>query len=241
MIIGYERTSTLEQQAGFDAQVRDLMAAGAERVFQEQVSSVAARAQLEAALDFVRGGDVFMVTKLDRLARSVPHLFQIVERLAIKRVALRILAIGLDSTTPTGKLMLTMLGAVAAFEREMMLERQREGIAKARAEGKYKGRAPTAQRQVADVLRLAADGRLSHAQNGSSPSAPRSCIHASSRAGIPACLSPDRYTTAPVFSARRPSELPKTGSPEAIDMARSNPTKVLPDFKTATNATFSRW
>jgi DNA invertase Pin-like site-specific DNA recombinase len=81
MIVGYARTSTLEQVAGFEAQVRDLTAAGAERVFQEQVSSVAVRMQLDAALDFVRDGDVFMVTKLGRLARSVAHLLQIVERL----------------------------------------------------------------------------------------------------------------------------------------------------------------
>ncbi len=160
MIIGYARTSTLEQVAGIEAQLRDLTAAGAERIFQEQVSSVAARQQLDAALDFVREGDVFVVTKLDRLARSVQHLLQIVERLTAKGVTLRILTGGemMDTATATGKMMLTVLGAIAEFERAMMLERQREGIAKARSEGKYKGRAPTAQRQASDVLRLAAEG-----------------------------------------------------------------------------------
>ena len=98
MIVGYARTSTLDQTAGFDAQLRDLTAAGAERIFQEQVSSVAARAQLDGALDFVRDGDVFIVTKLDRLARSVPHLFQIVERLTAKGVTLRFWQSG--STAP---------------------------------------------------------------------------------------------------------------------------------------------
>ena len=158
MIVGYARTSTLEQVAGFEAQVRDLSAAGAERIFQEQVSSVAARAQLDAALDFVREGDVFTVTKLDRLARSVAHLLQIVQRLRSKRVALRILEIGLDTSTATGQLLLTMLGAIGEFERRMMLERQREGIAKAKAEGKYRGRAPTARAQVETVRKLAAEG-----------------------------------------------------------------------------------
>ncbi len=160
MIIGYARTSTLEQVAGIEAQLRDLTAAGAERIFQEQVSSVAARQQLDAALDFVRDGDVFMVTKLDRLARSVQHLLQIVERLQAKGVTLRILTGGemMDTATATGKMMLTVLGAIAEFERAMMLERQREGIAKAKSEGKYKGRAPTAQRQASDVLRLTAEG-----------------------------------------------------------------------------------
>ena len=158
MIVGYARTSTLEQVAGIEAQLRDLTGAGAERIFQEQVSSVAARAQLDAALDFVREGDEFMVTKLDRLARSVQHLLQIVERLTAKGVTLRILTGGEMMDTATGKMMLTVLGAIAEFERAMMLERQREGIAKAKSEGKYKGRAPTAQRQASDILRLAAEG-----------------------------------------------------------------------------------
>ena len=158
MIVGYARTSTLDQVAGMEAQLRDLAAAGAEKVFHEQVSSVAARAQLDAALDFVREGDVFVVTKLDRLARSVPHLLAITERLRAKGVGLRILNLGLDTSTATGKMLLTMLGAIAEFERSMMLERQREGIAKAKAEGKYKGRAPTARAKSGDVLKLAAEG-----------------------------------------------------------------------------------
>lgn len=158
MIVGYARTSTLDQVAGFEAQLRDVTAAGAERIFQEQVSSVAARAELDAALDFVRDGDVFMVTKLDRLARSVAHLLQIVERLKAKRVALRVLEIGLDTSTATGQLLLTMLGAIGEFERRMMLERQREGIAKAKSQGKYRGRAPTAQRQAETVRKLAEEG-----------------------------------------------------------------------------------
>jgi DNA invertase Pin-like site-specific DNA recombinase len=158
MIVGYARTSTVEQIAGFEAQERELRAAGVERVFAEQISSVAARAQLEAALDFIRGGDVFVVTKIDRLARSVADLCAIVKRIESKGATLRILAINLDTATPTGKLMLNVLASVAQFEREVMLERQRDGIAKAKGEGKYKGRAPTARAKSADVRRLAADG-----------------------------------------------------------------------------------
>ena len=158
MIIGYAKTSTLEQVAGFEAQERELLATGAERIFKEQVSSVAARAQLELAIAFAREGDTLVVTKLDRLARSVSHLLDIVERLRAKNVELRILAMGIDTSTPTGKLMLTMLGAVGEFERTIMLERQREGIAKAKGEGKYKGRAPTARAKTADVLALAKAG-----------------------------------------------------------------------------------
>ena len=158
MLVGYARTSTIEQTAGFDAQIRDLKAAGAERVFSEQISSVAERNQLEALLSFVRDGDVVLVTKLDRMARSVRDLILIVDTLAQKHVALRILNMNMDTGTPTGKLMLTVLGGVAEFERDLMLERQREGIAKAKAEKKYKGRAPTALAQKREIDALLASG-----------------------------------------------------------------------------------
>jgi DNA invertase Pin-like site-specific DNA recombinase len=161
MIVGYARTSTLDQVAGLEAQKRDLTQAGCEKLFAERVSSVAARDKLEACLEFVREGDVLVVTKLDRLARSTPHLLQIVDTLERKRVALRVLSMGgteVDTRSPTGKLMLTLLGAFGAFERELMLERQREGIAKAKEDGKYKGRVPTAMRQAAEVHRLKSDG-----------------------------------------------------------------------------------
>ncbi|HYG85645.1 MAG TPA: recombinase family protein [Azospirillum sp.] len=160
MLIGYARTSTLDQKAGIEAQVRDLEAAGCSKLFQEQVSSVdvANREQLTLALEFVREGDTLVVTKLDRLARSVAHLMTILEALRAKGASLRILNLGLDTSTPTGKLMLTMLGGVAEFEREIMLERQREGIAKAKAEGKYKGRKPTAQAKAEEVKALRSQG-----------------------------------------------------------------------------------
>ena len=160
MIIGYARTSTTEQQAGLDAQVRDLTAAGAEQVFSEQVSSVAQRAKLDEALRFARKGDVVVCTKPDRLARSTRNLLDIAEDLERRGVTLRILSMGDmgNAATPTGKLMLTMLGAVATFEREIMLERQREGIAKAASEGKYKGRQPTARAKASDVHKLADGG-----------------------------------------------------------------------------------
>jgi DNA invertase Pin-like site-specific DNA recombinase len=94
------------------------------------------------------------VLSLDRLARSVRDLCGIVDRIEKKRASLRILAMNLDTATPTGKLMLNVLGSVAQFEREMMLE----GIAKAKAEHKYKGRAPTARAKAADIVRLADEG-----------------------------------------------------------------------------------
>jgi len=160
MLIGYARTSTLDQKAGLEAQTRDLAATGCERIFEEQVSSVdvVKREALAEAIAFARQGDTLVVTKLDRLARSVAHLVDVLAQLEGKGVALRILAMGIDTSTPTGKLMLTVLGGVAEFEREIMLERQREGIAKAKAAGKYKGRAPTARAQADEVLRLRDEG-----------------------------------------------------------------------------------
>lgn len=163
MLIGYARTSTTEQVAGLEAQERDLRAVGVEKMFSEQTSSVGERKQLEGALDFAREGDTLVVTKLDRLARSVAHLMEVIERLASKKVSLRILSMGIDTGTATGKLMLQIVGAVAEFERSMMLERQREGIAKAKVEGRYKGRAPTARAKADDIKRLADEGMAKQA------------------------------------------------------------------------------
>ena len=155
MIIGVARTSTLDQQAGLDAQRRDLMAAGAERVYAEQISATAAhRPELERAIEYAREGDVIAVTKPDRLARSVADLLAIVGRLEAKGVGLLVLSLGgqpVDTRTPTGRLTLTLLGAVAEFERALMLERQREGIRAAAQAGRYKGRAPTAMAKATEV------------------------------------------------------------------------------------------
>ena len=155
MLIGIARTSTLEQKAGLEAQLRELEAYGCEKIYQEQVSSVAEREQLNTALSSLRSGDKLVVTKLDRLARSVKHLGEIVETINKADASLVILDMGgtaIDTSNPTGKLILNVMSSVAQFEREMMLERQREGIAKAKAEGKYKGRKPTARAKTEMVL-----------------------------------------------------------------------------------------
>src|SRR5262245_64271509 len=162
ILIGYARTSTTEQLAGLDAQVRDLKAAGCKKLFTEQVSSVAERERLSAALDYAREGDTVVVTKLDRLARSSRHLLEVVDTLEGKGVALRILNLGgdtVDTRGATGRLILNVFAAFAQFEREMMLERQREGIARAKANGKYKGRKPTARAKAADAVRMFKEGK----------------------------------------------------------------------------------
>lgn len=161
MLVGYARTSTADQVAGFEAQIRELEKAGCEEVFREQVSSVAQRSELDAALKFTRSKDTLVITKLDRLARSTQHLLKVVDELQEKGVGLRILDFGgaeVDTHSPSGKLTLTMFAAMAQFEREMMLERQREGIAKAKAAGKYKGRKPVPEETVVQIKALKAAG-----------------------------------------------------------------------------------
>ena len=161
MIVGYARTSTTEQQAGLDAQLRDLKQSGCNKVFEEQVSSVDrdARTQLADALDFIREGDTLVVTRLDRLARSVHHLLELVDEIDAKGASLRVLDMDINTGTPTGRLMLTLLGGIAEFERSIMLERQREGIAKAKAAGKYKGRKPTAREKADEIIALRGEGK----------------------------------------------------------------------------------
>lgn len=160
-LIGYARTSTTDQKAGLESQQEALQQAGCHKIYSEEVSSVDKdkRTELAKALDYVRAGDTFIITKLDRLARSVADLVNITARLEEKGAHLRVLAINLDTSNPHGKLMLNLLGSIAQFERELMLERQREGIAKAKADGKYKGRKPISDEKVAMVIALRKEGR----------------------------------------------------------------------------------
>jgi DNA invertase Pin-like site-specific DNA recombinase len=159
MKIGYARTSTVRQEAGLEAQLRHLLEReGCQEIFSEKVSSVETRAQLEAAVRYLRPGDHLVVTKLDRFARSLEQAISLERKIATKGASLVILDPSIDTSTPIGRMLFGMIGAVAQFEREIMLERQREGIAKARAEGKYKGRAPTARAKTSEVRALRDQG-----------------------------------------------------------------------------------
>ena len=161
MLIGYARTSTQDQKYSLEAQVEELKAAGCERLYQEEVSSVdSQRVELENALDYIREGDVLVVKKLDRLARSVADTVKIQERLEAEKAGLKILDLDIDTTTPGGRLQFNLFAAIAQFEREVMLERQKVGIAKAKADGKYKGRKPTSDDKKAEILKLAAQGNM---------------------------------------------------------------------------------
>jgi DNA invertase Pin-like site-specific DNA recombinase len=161
MLIGYARTSTTDQQAGFDSQLVELEAYGSELTFKEEVSAVASRGELERAMDMLSEGDKLVVTKLDRLARNVMQMGELLQQIEAKGAGLVILSLGsetIDTTTATGKPILNMMVSVAQFEREMMKERQVEGIKRAKAEGKYKGRVPTAMRQADKVKALVEAG-----------------------------------------------------------------------------------
>jgi DNA invertase Pin-like site-specific DNA recombinase len=156
MLVGYARTSTADQTAGLDAQQRDLNAAGCVKVFAEQTSGISHRPALNECLRFLREGDTLLVTKPDRLARNTAELLQIEHELTERGVGLVIQSMGLDTrngSNPTARLMLTILAGVATWEREIMLERQREGIAKAKSEGRYKGRPQSIDRaKVRELL-----------------------------------------------------------------------------------------
>ncbi len=139
MKIGYVRVSTVEQNEA--RQVEGLKLHGIEKWFIEKVSGKDTnRPQLKEMLEFVREGDTVYIHDFSRLARSTKDLLDIVEFLSNKRVTLISNKENLDTSTPTGKLMLTMIGAINEFERANLLERQKEGIALAKAEGKYRGR-----------------------------------------------------------------------------------------------------
>lgn len=139
MIIGYVRVSTVEQNEA--RQLKALEKYNVEKIFSEKVSAKDTnREQLQLMLDFCREGDTIVVHDFSRLARSTKDLLSIVELLNKKKVDLISDKENIDSSTATGKLMLTMIAAINEFERANLLERQREGIAIAKEKGKYKGR-----------------------------------------------------------------------------------------------------
>ena len=137
--IGYARVSTADQS--LDPQLDKLTAAGCDRTFSEKASGKNGdRDQLAAALDYVRDGDVLVVAKLDRLGRSLPHLIETLAALDERGIGFRSLSEGIDTTTSAGRLMMHILGAIAQFERDLIIERTYAGLAAARVRGRLGGR-----------------------------------------------------------------------------------------------------
>jgi DNA invertase Pin-like site-specific DNA recombinase len=156
-VVGYGRVSSTGQT--LEVQAEQLRAAGCTKLFEEKVTGTTqqGRVQLAAALDYVRDGDTFIVTRLDRLARSMSDLRDIIDRLQAKGVEFKAIQQGaIDTSTSGGRLMLNMLAAVAEFETDLRKERQMEGIEKAKAEGRYRGR--PASIDAREIERLKADG-----------------------------------------------------------------------------------
>lgn len=159
MIIGYARVSTEEQQ--LDAQNAALREAGAERIFADKISgSKRKRPELNKMLEQLRSGDVVLVTKYDRLARSLADLLEIVAQIEAAGAGFRSLAEDIDTTTPAGRLVFHVFASIAQFERERIRERTMEGLEAARKKGRVGGR-PSAlsEDQKAEVLRLKDEGR----------------------------------------------------------------------------------
>jgi DNA invertase Pin-like site-specific DNA recombinase len=142
-VIGYARVSTIDQDLSI--QKRALKAAGCDVIRAEKKSgtTTSGRDELKTVLDFLRDGDVLMVTRIDRLARSVGDLQDIVRAVRAKGAALKATEQPIDTSTAAGKCFLDMLGVFAEFETNLRRERQLEGIAKAKAAGVYKGRPPS--------------------------------------------------------------------------------------------------
>jgi DNA invertase Pin-like site-specific DNA recombinase len=155
-LIGYARVSSADQDCAI--QIAALKAAGCQPIRSEQVSGTSrdGRTELDAVLSFLRRGDTLVVTRIDRLARSLLDLENIVREIADSGAHLKALEQPVDTSTPAGKAFLQMLGVFAEFETALRRERQMEGIAKAKAAGVYKGRRPSVP--VEEVKRLAADG-----------------------------------------------------------------------------------
>ena len=159
MLVGFARTSTTHQKYSLEAQIESLTQAGCEKIFSEEVSAVASqRPQFDAAMEFVRDGDTLVVCSLSRFARSIRDLTKQIDLLEAKNVSLKILDMSLDTSTPTGKLLLNLLGCVSQFERELLLERQKVGIEKAKAAGKFTGRKATARAKSQEIQKLASSG-----------------------------------------------------------------------------------
>lgn len=155
MFVGYARVSTTGQS--LDVQLDELAKHGCERIFEDKATGTnRERAGLIEMVGFVREGDTIVVSRLDRFARSLSDLFELLDQLAAKGVAFQCIHQNIDTSSSTGKLTLAILGAVAEFENDLRRERQREGIAKAKANGVYTGR--KAKVSVERVKELMANG-----------------------------------------------------------------------------------
>ena len=163
--IGYARVSTRSQD---DSQVDDLTAYGCDKIFTDTTSGkLAARPELDKALAYLREGDVLVITRLSRAMRSLKHLLALADELRGRGVGLVVLRQQIDTTTPTGRLVFHILGAIDEFQRELIIEGTREGLEAARARGRTGGRKPKLSAAKAATVRrmyqaTGPDGKRQH-------------------------------------------------------------------------------
>ena len=164
MNFGYARVSTDEQATA--AQLDALQAGGCERIFEERASGGRwDRPELHKMLDQLREGDVVVVWKLDRLSRSLKDLLSIMEKIDAAKAGFRSLTEAIDTTTPAGRMMMQMVGVFAEFEREMIRERTRAGLERARKKGRHPGRKPKlSDDQRQEVCDLVKSGKRTEAE-----------------------------------------------------------------------------
>ena len=156
-LVGYARVSTTDQN--YELQIEALKQAGCKKIFSEKISGTTIdRPELELCLDYLREGDTLLITRIDRLARSLRDLQNLVYDLREKGIELKAIEQPIDTSSAAGKAFLDMLGVFAEFETNLRKERQLEGIAKAKTEGKYKGRKPTAKEKSTQILEMTEQG-----------------------------------------------------------------------------------
>ena len=156
-LVGYARVSTTDQN--YELQIEALKKSGCKKIFSEKISGTTIdRPELELCLDYLREGDTLLVTRIDRLARSLRDLQNLVYDLRKEGIELKAIEQPIDTSSAAGKAFLDMLGVFAEFETNLRKERQLEGIAKAKAEGKYKGRKPTAKEKRPQIIEMIEQG-----------------------------------------------------------------------------------
>ncbi|OIK14259.1 resolvase [Bacillus sp. MUM 116] len=182
-LVGYARVSTLDQD--YSLQVEQLENYGCAKIFYEKKSGKnTGRPELQKALEYLRAGDKLVVYKIDRLARSTRDLHNIVHELQEKNIGVVFIKEQIDFSTPAGKLMFTMLGAIAEFERDLINERTKEGRERAKAQGKHLGRKGQDTKEIKRALKLFAEREtngLSVNDISKQTGVPRSTIYAKAK------------------------------------------------------------